>query len=63
MSYSIERVKYPDGTVVVRHMHDEGEWMNLRSSKAITDGKRTPQLSTVASLSLRRWHHEAVNAG
>lgn len=26
MSYSIERVKYPDGTIVVRHMHDEGEW-------------------------------------
>lgn len=26
MTHSIERVKYPDGTIVVRHVHDEGEW-------------------------------------
>lgn len=26
MSYSIERVKYPDGTIVVRHACHDGEW-------------------------------------
>lgn len=26
MTYSIERVKYPDGTIVVKHVGEEGDW-------------------------------------
>lgn len=26
MSYTVERIKYPDGTIIVRHIHDDGEW-------------------------------------
>lgn len=26
MTYSIERIKYPDGTIVVRHTGADGDW-------------------------------------
>lgn len=44
MNYSIESVRYPDGTVVVKHIHEHGEWWR-KWIVADTDGQADPHTS------------------